>query len=248
MTRLEPAGGGVRRRWMRSLGAPVCLALLTAGAAGCGEDAAVPPQAAQWHDCDNEAYSDADGRLARVEVAGQDGPVVVKLVAGTGPCGGGLVARYDDGVAGQDVSDLQLDAETAEVVRLEDGQTLLRLDGAEHPRGGFQPHLFAVADGMAEVRAGGAPLLPFVATDGGAAPSAVRCGPGGTIEVLRATTSKPPGVVLAWDVHLTTYEIDGADATESGTEQIRDHAADPLLHKEMPALFRPGGLLDDCED
>jgi hypothetical protein len=232
---------------MSALSGVAGAALLVLGLAACGDESRTAPAARTWGDCDGRAFAKADGQLARVDLEGKDGPVVVKLVTGDGPCDGGLVAQYDDeGVAGHDVSRLDLDPETAQVVTLDDGQTLLRIDGEGHPRGGFQPHLFAVSDGMAEVRVDGAPLVPFVATDGGAAPAAVRCGPDGTVQLVRATTSKPPGVVLAWDVHRTTYEIRGSDAVDVGTEQVRDHTADPLLHEQMPELFEAGGLLDDC--
>jgi hypothetical protein len=212
----------------------------------CGSQTEAPAPAAQWRACDSAAFAEAAGQVAEVEVPGEDAPVVVKLVDGSGPCAGGLVARYGTGVAGLDVSGLDLDPASAEIVTLTDGQKLLRVDSAGHPRGGFQPHLFAVAAGMAEVGVDGAPLLPFVATDGGAAPTAARCGPGGTVELLRAATSEPPGVVLAWDVHRTTYEVDGAHAEKAGSDQLHDHIADPMLREQMPELFEPEGLLGDC--
>lgn len=236
----------MRPRRMGRLSGCAGAALLVVGLTACGDQSAGPSAAEAWGDCDSAAFERADGQVARLDLEDENGPVVVKLVTGDGPCGGGLVAGLDAGVAGHDVSGLDLDPTTAEVVTLDGGATLLRIDGEGHPRGGFQLHLFAVADGVAEVRVDGAPLVPFVATDGGAAPAAVRCGPDGTVQLLRATTSKPPGVVLAWDVHRTTYRIRGSEAVEVGTEQVRDHTADPLLHEQMPELFQTGGLLDDC--
>jgi hypothetical protein len=64
--------------------------------------------------------------------------------------------------------------------------------------------------------------------------------------VLSATTSEPPGVVLAWDVERTTYDITAGGAVRTGSEQIEDHIADPLLRKKMPELFEPGALFEDC--
>lgn len=226
----------------RILGAAALVTALP----GCAPQSSHPTETAQWRECDREAFAQASGRVARFGSAGPDGRVVVKLVEDDGPCGGGLVVLTDAGVRGEDVSDLGLRRETAELVRLADGQRLLRIDGAGHPRGGYQPHLFALAPRVAELRVDRAPLLPFVATDGGAAPTAARCGEDGTLEVLRATTSEPPGVVLAWDVYRTTYEIDGPRVEKLATEQIRDHIADPLLHQQMPEMFGPGALLHDC--
>lgn len=248
----EPFGASGRRmvmsRWSRHgarAGVAVTLAAVVVGCAG--QDPTVPREAARWGDCDQEAFSRAGGTVARVRIDSEDQPVTVKLVTGKGPCAGGLVVRYGSGVTGQDVSGLDLEPDTAEVVSIGE-QAVLRIDGAGHPRGGFQPHLFSVEEGMAELSVNGGPLLPFVATDGGAAPMAVRCGRPGTVEVLTATTSEPPGVVLAWDVRRTTYEVHGSEATEIDSEQIRDHTADPLLHEQMPELFEPGGLLDNCGD
>ena len=88
--------------------------------------------------------------------------------------------------------------------------------------------------------------MPFVATDGGAAPMAATCVGDGEIGVLTATTSEPPGVILAWDVQRTTYRLEGHQAVLVGTKQVRDHAADPTLRKEMPELFEPDAFFADC--
>jgi hypothetical protein len=236
------------RHW-RLLGIAGTACVLLAALAGCGpgeQDEPSGPGAGAWGECDSAAFEEAGGQVAEVRTEQQDDPVVVKLVGGDGPCAG-LVARYDTGIEGHGVEALDLDRDSASVVTLDGGQALLRVDSAGHPRGGYQPHLFAVVAGMAEVTADGAPLLPFVATDGGAAPTTARCGGPGTIEVLTARTSKPLGVVLAWDVWRTTYEVDGAKVKGAGNEQIRDHAADPLLRKAIPELFEPGGLLGNCD-
>lgn len=75
-----------------------------------------------------------------------------------------------------------------------------------------------------------------------------RCDDSGGIAVLTATTSEPPGVVLAWDVRRTTYTVEDGEAQSAGTQQIRDHAADPVLRKEIPELFEPTALLADCSE
>jgi hypothetical protein len=220
---------------------------------GCGD---APPEAgapspAAWGDCTIDAYDAAGGeRVATLE--GADARAPVRLVPpGQGPCAGGLVARTEAGVVGLDASGLDLEAGTARVVRLrgaggDEPTELLLVNGGSHPRGGFQPHLFVLSDGLSEVTADGHPLLPFVATDGGGTPVTARCGDDGTVQVLTASTSKPPGVVLAWDVQRTTYRIDDGGAVRLSSEQIRDHAADPILRKELPQLFEPDGSFADC--
>jgi hypothetical protein len=205
-------------------------------------------QAAKWRECTDTAYDEADGRAVRVPTG--EGTVSVKLPTG-GPCAGGLVARVGDGVAGLDVRGLDLDPSTAEVVRLGGATSggpaaLLRVDGGTHPRGGFQPHLFLVSESVQELTVDGRPLLPFIATDGGMAPMTVACTDDGGVAVLAATTSEPPGVVLAWDVERTTYDVSGTEVVQTGTEQLEDHIADPLLRKEMPELFEPGALFENC--
>ena len=227
--------------------------------AGCGQQgtsgpgaqddtgAVDAPRAAQWRECTDTAYDEADSRVGRVPTG--EGTVSVKLPT-SGPCAGALVARVEDGVAGLDVSGLDLDPSTAEVVRLDGlgagSGAVLRIDGGTHPRGGFQPHLFLVSDSVRELTVDGQPLLPFIATDGGMAPMTATCTDDGGVAVLTATTSEPPGVVLAWDVERTTYDVSGAGAVQTGTEQVEDHIADPLLRRDMPELFEPGALFENC--
>lgn len=238
-----------------STAAGVVAALILA--AGCGPQAPAgeaddhPNQPTSRGACTQDALDAGHGQRIAGLGGGGD-PVALWLVRpGAGPCAGGLVARTSHGVEGVDVSDLDLVPATASVVRLEatspGGTTeLLLVHGGRHPRGGFQPHLFALTGGLHEVRVDGDPLLPFVATDGGGTPTTARCGDHGRIEVLTATTSEPPGVILAWDVQRTTYRLVEGEAQQQDSEQIRDHAADPVLRKKMPQLFEPDGFFADC--
>ncbi len=249
-------------RW---IGPSVALAIvpLALVLTGCGQDASTGrdgradvadpaasesgPSPSRWKDCTVAAFEDADAPVTRVGTvsSGSTGPTEIKLPT-SGPCGGGLVARTGSGVSGADVSGLDLDPSTIQVVSLRGAESaaLIRVDSSQHPRGGFQPHLFRVPDGQ-EITVDDRPLIPFVATDGGMAPMTVRCGPDGTIEVLQASTSEPPGVVLAWDVEQTTYAL-GDPVREVGTEQVRDHVADPVLRADLPDLFDPAALLGNC--
>jgi hypothetical protein len=233
--------------------------LLLAGlATGCGSSAPSGDPAAggspsAWRGCTVDAFEAAGRSLGTLDQASGGSAEVRLLEPGEGPCGGGLVVRTDAGVDGVDVSDLDLDASSAHVVHLSgpDGEgphDVLLVEGGAHPRGGFQPHLFTVYGGLHEVTVDGNPLLPFVATDGGGMPATARCGDDGTVEVLSATTSEPPGVVLAWDVQRTTYRIGDTGVEKLDSGQIEDHAADPVLRKDMPQLFEPEGFFADCRD
>lgn len=233
---------------MRTL-ATISALLVLVLPAGCGEEAPrtepVSPQA--WGDCTIEAYDDAGGRtVATLDDGGMDEATVRLVPPGEGPCAGGLVARVGSGVTGLDATGLDLEAETAAVVTLADGAQLVMIDGGRHPRGGYQPHVFSLTGGLHEVQVDGNPLLPFVATDGGGLPVTATCRDDGGIDVLEATTSEPPGVVLAWDVQRTSYRLEDGEAVRTGTKQVRDHAADPVLRDEMPALFDTDGFFRGC--
>lgn len=257
----EPSRRLGRPSSMRRLGTAVVLPVLLAAAA-CGQesgagsagDAADPSGvptagATSWGECTADDLASATGRTGSLDTS--QGRVRLTLVTGDGPCAGGLVAQVDDGVvSGVDVSGLDLDPATASIVEPTGAATpgqLLRVDSVAHPRGGFQPHLFVhTPEGLEEVLLDGRPLLPFVATDGGALPMTAVCTGAGGVGVLTATTSKPPGVVLAWDVRLTTYDVSAGDAVQTSDQQVEDHAADPALRKERPELFDTGVLFPGC--
>lgn len=235
-----------RMRTGTTIPALVVLTLL----GGCGTE---PPLAersgpSQWGDCTVEALDSAGGRqVATLDGGGRTDAQVRLIPPGGGPCAGGLVARVGSGVTGLDAAGLDLDAASAKIVDLDgDSGQLLVVNGGAHPRGGFQPHVFSLVGGMHEVQVDGGPLLPFVATDGGGTPVTATCRGDGGFDVLTATTSEPPGVVLAWDVQRTSYRLEGGKVTTTGSEQVRDHTADPVLREEMPALFEPDGFFSDC--
>jgi hypothetical protein len=86
----------------------------------------------------------------------------------------------------------------------------------DHPRGGYQLHVFARGpDGLVELVEGDQPLVPFVATDTRPIPYAVGCA-GSSIVVTRAT-AEPSG---RWDVRRTTYVVTGTTATRSGADVV----------------------------
>jgi hypothetical protein len=227
--------------------AVLCAALVVPG---CGGQQPASPTAdpdSSWHGCTADDLGSSGAVVARADLDGDGHADRVRLVgAADGPCADALVVVTRRGVAGVQLRGAALDPDTARVVEL-DPQLLLVAE-REHPRGGFRVHLFALdsADRLAEVSAGEGPLLPYVATDGGGAPAMATCTEDGGIAVWTATTHKPPGIVLAWDVRRTSYRLDGATAEQQGTEVVKDGAPDPLLRRDLPRMFQPGTYLADC--
>ncbi len=225
--------------------------------AGCASESPQPQAAdtsSRWGECADAAFAAAPGEaLGEIRgLAGRDGSI--RLVpAGEGPCAGDLIVRTEDGVVGLDVADLDLVASSAQVVRLRtasDGtrRELMLVHGGVHPRGGHQPHLFVLDGRLRELRVDGNPLLPFIATDGGAAPLTARCTESGGIEVLSAILTEQPTKAPAWDVTRTTYRWDGGLLRESGSQRI-SHAVPPTqLSNQLPALDADAELFANCRD
>jgi len=179
---------------------------------------------------------DGDGSTEPVRWTGAD----------AGPCGGLLVATVDGATTGVDVGESDVQPRTARVVDTGQRQ-LLVVHGAAHPRGGHPLLLLGQGErGLGEVKAGGEPVLDFVATDGGAVPATAKCLGDGRIATFSATTAKPPGVVLAWDVQRTTYQLHGTQAIAQGPRTILSDQADPVLREKMPQLFDVDGYFRDC--
>jgi hypothetical protein len=224
---------------MRNLGIALVLALL--GPVGACSDQARSSAP------DVDACTGKGTVVARADLDGNGSPQPVRLTsAGSGPCAHRLLGP---GGGSTDVGGLDLVAATAKVVHLEgDGAgDLLLLSAKPHPRGGSQMHLFdsGGATGLVEVTADGRPVLPFVATDGGAPPMTATCTDDGGIGIVTAKAHKPPGVVLAWDVTLTSYDLQDGRAIFRGESSVAEAAADPTLRKEHPELY-DGSLFADC--
>ncbi len=239
LARTEPAASAVRPTGMRTLGTALVLILL-ASVAGCGEQS--PASAPEGDGC--------AGKGAVVATADLDGDGSAQAVRLTGPGNGACAHRLlGPGGVAADVNGLDLVPGTAKVVHLEGhGAADLVLVSAEpHPRGGAQAHLFGSggATGLTEVTADGQPVVPFVATDGGAAPMTATCTEDGGIGIVTARTHEPPGIVLAWDVTETSYALEDGRAVPKGKSSVAEAAADPTLRKEHPELF-DGSLFSDC--
>jgi len=125
---------------------------------------------------------------------------------------------------------------------------LLLLTGEDQPRGGYQPYLVGEANGVIDlVTFRGEPLLAFVATDGGAAPSTAHCNESGGIDLVTAEVTGPAGIEPTWDVTTTSYSLDGNQASPAAQDTAED-IADATLREEQPDLFSPELLLSDCVD
>lgn len=232
---------------MRTLGTLAALVVLTTTSACGGQHGSVPPSAAQWHDCDARAVEGSGHVVARFRLDRAD-PATVRLYGPDGgPCANGLVLQHGASVLGTDVSGMDLDPATVRVVRLHGRLPLVVAESRPHPRGGVQPHLFVMRGGyLAEVVHDGAPVVPFLATDGGGQPVTATCEPGQRIAVWTATAHQPPGIVLAWDVRKTVYDLSGGNTHQESSRLVEVATADPLMRKKMPQLFNPDALLADC--
>jgi hypothetical protein len=223
----------------RLLGTAALLPALALTAA-CGDQ--TPSSAPEADACSGQGAV-----IAKADLDGSGSSREVRLTSpGSGPCADRLVGP---GGESADVAGLDLVAAHAKVVHLhgDDPVDLVLVSAKPHPRGGAQVHLFGLGgrSGLRELTAAGQPLVPFVATDGGAAPMTATCTDDGGIGVVTAEAHEPPGVVLAWDVTQTTYAIDDGRAVPKGKSSVADAAADPLLRRERPELF-DGSLFSDC--
>src|SRR4051794_4543742 len=232
---------------MRALG--VILAMLIA--AGCGWDrGSNPAEATGYRGCTTSDVV-GDGKVvARADLDGTDGLEPVRLVGATHRrCRNSLVAVVGGRLVGTDVGRLHLNPSGAQVVHLrgEAAADLVLLWSEPHPRGGSQPHLFGRGGpgGLSEITLDGHPLLPFVATDGGGSPMSAACTRPGGIAVFSAVAHQPPGIVLAWDVTRTTYDIHDGRAVAVGSSLVEKAAADPALRRSRPELFS-GELFANC--
>lgn len=238
----------MRRIGMRALG--VVFAMLAV--AGCGSDRGPDPAEATGYRGCTASDAAAHGRVvAKADLDGVDGTETVRLIGSNDRrCGNSLVAAVGGRLIGADASRLRLVPERAQTVHLRGGAAadLVLLWSEPHPRGGSQPHLFGLRDSgrLSEVTTNGHPVLPFLATDGGGSPMTATCTRSGGIAVFSAVAHQPPGIVLAWDVTRTTYDVGDGGAVAVGSRLVETAAADPALRRSRPELFS-GKLFVDCD-
>ncbi|HSE72705.1 MAG TPA: hypothetical protein VLA97_18200 [Nocardioidaceae bacterium] len=231
-----------------------CLLLALAGCGNAADNSEETPESGEagatlFGDCraDDPVLDQAEV-VAEADLDGSGEPNQVSYVpdAGESACGNALVTSFDGKRSAMSLGRAGFDS--VQVVQLEDTERqLLLVRGEAHPRGGYALVLVGGADGaIGEVRTGSGAVLQFVATDGGGLPETATCTADGGVAVLSAREHKPADIVVAWDVQRTAYRLDGNEAVETSSEQIRTAAADPLLRKEMPQLFDPEGHFADC--
>ena len=229
------------------LAAVATITAVGALAAGCGgqEHGGSTHDAASWHGCSVTEVTRHGRPVARADLDHDGRDESVRLVT-AGRCAGSLVVVRDRVPTGIDVSALGLRAEGARVVRPHGGGELVLVRSRERGAGLEQAHLFAApGQRLRELRRpDGAPLLPAVRVGGRTAPQAASCAPRGGITVVVATAHEPVGIVLAWDVTTTTYDVRHGRVRSRSTEVLRA-VAEPVLHRQAPELYA-GRLLGDC--
>lgn len=229
--------------------------------AGCGDAPATggpsaddptgsPPSSFAFGRCPSDAPAlEAARPVAEADLDGDGTAASIGLVPPSvgGPCANALIAESGREVSGVPLGETVLDPGAADVVQLQGTpRQLVVVRGEAHPRGGFSLHLYGDDEGrLGEILEDGEPFLDFVASDGGAAPATVSCTEDGGIATVTTLTHKPPGIVLAWDVTTTNYQLTGTRARVVSTSTERG-IADPTLQQQMPALFDPEAYFVDC--
>ncbi len=248
----EPRLGALRHTAMKR--STVALATIALLASGCGQQGGTTTET-QRSDNNNKIGSctPSDDAVVRAlpvyEAIDLDHDGVGESLMVTRPdstCPNIMFTKVDARFTSIPLKDLQLDLRSAQRVIVPDRDGDLMAIREVHPRGGFQEHLYAYADGkLAEVKTSGGDLpVPFVATDTRGGYESVSCADNGFV-VRQAVAHEPPGVVFTWDVQETSYQLDGATAKPSGVKEVKDNVLDQYLRRDFPELvgremFRSG--------
>lgn len=183
----------------------------------------------------NPALSSAR-TLTSADLDGDGSPERVRLTTPGGACGNTLFARLGRGYVSAPLAD-PLPVPSAQALRLRPDQAQLVAVRQVHPRGGFGYRVYAYGEGkLRELTDHGNPLVPFVATDAGdPMPLSADCADG-RLTVTSAQRQQPPGIVAAWKVTRTTYDVAGGGVTGEQTRQVDDNALDASLDRSYPGL------------
>lgn len=230
------------------LGAVLVVPLVLGGCGDAGtDDASTSPTTASSADDDCATSAAGAGTHVSVDLDGDGTAETVTYSAGDDAT---CPARLSTRVAGHDqTADLHdrlpVRAADMKAVRIPDRSGDLLLVTPQHPRGGFQAHLFGYADGsFAELTAEGRPVFGFIATDARTDPTAAHC-VGDGFDVVAARAHEPIGVAPAWDVFRTTYTLDGNEVTKSDTTEVADNVLDRQLERDYGDLTGYA-LFEDC--
>lgn len=195
------------------------------------------PTAAASGDCASDSVAFARARPVGTVDLDADGTAdVVKLTTASEECPARLIAKAGDTYVGGELPGDDPAPAKAFGVRLRGHAGDLLVTRQDHPRGGYQLHVFAKsADALVELTDAGKPLVPFVATDTRPIPYTVDCH-GGAIVVSQAV-AKSGGT---WDLSRTTYSVAGSTAAASGTVVAASGLSPKRIDQLMPvgrALF-----------
>lgn len=252
----EPRIAGLRPSAMQ-LSATLALATVTLLASGCGQ---AKPSLGGEASSDAPA-ADSIGTCAATDPVIAKAPVVVRAdVDGDGAaedvrmtlldathCPNYLFTKIGSHLVGVNLHHASFTGQDLRAVSIPSRQGQLVVARATHPRGGFQTHLYAYADKkLAEVTAPGGDLpIPFVATDTTGGYVSASCTSNGFV-VRQAVVHEPPGIVFAWDIRETAYQLDGTTAKPSGTKEIKDNVLDKFLREDYGALVRREMFTTGC--
>ncbi len=169
-------------------------------------------------------------KSAQVDLDGDGTPEDVDANAASSDCPGAVSAEVDRNLASAPIKDAT-PVTSVFGVTLEGHEGQLAVVRQDHPRGGYQLHVYAL-DGtkLTELTDGDQPLVPFVATDVRPISATVDC-QGSTIVVDQAVA----GSGGTWDVRRTTYTVDGSTATKSGSTVVASNATPKKADQLMPA-------------
>jgi hypothetical protein len=221
------------------------LVLLVLAGCGAAED---PPAPGSEAGSRSPSALRCRGRVVGVPAADLDGDGRadgVRLTTGGG-CGDEVVATVDRRLTRVRVPGGLASVRVTVVHRAGGRPDLLMVAGRTTRSGQQQPRLYGVHAGvLAEVTVAGEPWLPLLDATRGAAPREASCATGGRVVVLTAQASRPPGIVLAWDLTRTTYDVRGAEAVVAGRRVVGRSLADPVLRRQRPGLY-DGRLFTRC--
>jgi hypothetical protein len=216
---------------MRLLAASVVLCIGTLSACGSADDRPngaaddAPTPTATATLCAEDGGGEAS---AKVDLDGDGTPEDVHANA-TGKCPGSVISEVDGDLVSAPIDD-EVPVTSVFGVSLEGRKGQLVVTRQDHPRGGYQLHVFVlVGKKLSELQDGDQPLVPFVATDVRPISATVDC-QGGNIIVNRAVA----GAGGTWDVRRTTYTVAGSTATKSGTTVVASDATPKRVDQLMP--------------
>ncbi len=208
----------------------------TEGGSGSGAgESETPPAKVGQCPVDSPAVVSARA-VATADLDGDGKAEAVKLTAPDGDCANLLFAELGEGFAHAQMQVGGPPLSKAFAVEVPGREGALLVTRQDHPRGGFQLRVYAAGpEDLVELKVDDRPLVPFVALDVQERPLSVDCADGGVV-LTEAVAHKPPGVIFAWDIQRTTYDVEGAEVIAGKTEEIADNVLPAQLEAKYPEL------------